>query len=312
MGYRPFFTEWPAADESPPALSRTFRIHYRYGAPHLVEPARFKKPLRALENQMIPPLAELRLRLRQKSFTHVLINLFSNLHTSLETPQLYSDFDMATPAQILANRQNAERSHGPVTADGKTRVSQNATKFGLFSVANFVRPEEQNNFDEFQTGYLAELAPDSSLEQTLAREIIHAAWRLRRCANLEIAPPADLTDEELDRLQISIDRARSAAQRTFHRSLKELRRLQAERVYVTFVAGADHTKQTADPAQSAQADRAPSCAIPQTNSAKQTQCQLAQTPAVPRSAPCPCKSGQKYKRCCGKNAPPVLTMRRAA
>jgi uncharacterized protein YecA (UPF0149 family) len=29
-------------------------------------------------------------------------------------------------------------------------------------------------------------------------------------------------------------------------------------------------------------------------------------PAVPRSAPCPCGSGEKYKRCCGKNAPPVL------
>src|SRR6185312_10672192 len=149
---------------------------------------------------------------------------------------------MSTAAQILANRQNAERSHGPVTAEGKARVSQNATKFGLFSVANFVRPEEQDIFNRFQTGYLAELAPDSSLEETLAREIIHAAWRLRRCADLEVAPPEDLTDEELDRLQTAIDRARSAAQRTFRRSLKELRRLQAERLYSTFVA-ADHTKQ---------------------------------------------------------------------
>src|SRR5690348_17162212 len=158
---------------------------------------------------------------------------------------------MATTAQILANRQNAERSHGPVTAAGKAAVSQNATQAhrqplglpscaakkepGLFSVANFVRSEEQDIFHEFESGYLAELAPDSSLEQTLAREIIQAAWRLRRCANLEVAPPEDLTDEELDRLQISIDRARAAAQRTFHRSLKELRRLQSERLYATWV-----------------------------------------------------------------------------
>jgi hypothetical protein len=48
---------------------------------------------------------------------------------------------------------------------------------------------------------------------------------LRRCADLEVNPPEDLTDEELDRLQTSIDRACSAAQRTLHRSLKELRRL---------------------------------------------------------------------------------------
>ena len=197
---------------------------------------------------------------------------------------------MATTAQILANRQNAERSHGPVTAEGRARVSQNATRFGLFSVANFVRPEEQVIFNEFESGYLAELAPDSSLEQTLAREIIHAAWRLRRCADLEVAPPEDLNDEELDRLQVSIDRARSAAQRTFHRSLKELRRLQAERIYATFAA---------------------SKAVPE-NSAKQTQSQPEKTAVIPRSSPCPCKSGEKYKRCCGKNAPPVLTTGRAA
>jgi hypothetical protein len=189
---------------------------------------------------------------------------------------------MSSTAQILANRQNAERSHGPVTAEGKLRVSQNATRFGLFSVANFVRPEEQDIFNEFESGYTAELAPDSSLEQTLAREIIHAAWRLRRCANLEIAPPDDLTDEELDRLQISIDRARSAAQRTFHRSLKELRRLQSERVYATWVGGAPATKQTLEHA-------------PQ-DFAKQSQSEPAKAAAIPRGAPCPCKSGENHAR----------------
>jgi hypothetical protein len=30
-------------------------------------------------------------------------------------------------------------------------------------------------------------------------------------------------------------------------------------------------------------------------------------PAIPRSAPCPCGSGEKYKRCCGRAAPPVLS-----
>jgi len=194
---------------------------------------------------------------------------------------------MSTAAQILANRQNAERSHGPVTAEGRARVSQNAAKFGLFSVANFVRPEERDIFNEFESGYFAELAPDSSLEETLAREIIHAAWRLRRCADLEIAPPEDLTDEEVDRLQISIDRARAAAQRTFHRSLKELRRLQAERLYATFAAANT---------------------IPQV-STKQTQSEPVKSATIPRSAPCPCKSGLKYKRCCGKNAAPLLTTR---
>jgi NADH dehydrogenase FAD-containing subunit len=47
------------------------------------------------------------------------------------------------------------------------------------------------------------------------------------------------------------------------------------------------------------------------NSAKQTQSELGKTVSIPRSAPCPCKSGEKYKRCCGKNAPPVLSTQAA-
>ena len=215
---------------------------------------------------------------------------------------------MATPAQILANRQNAERSSGPVTATGKARVSQNATKLGLFSVANFVRPEEQDIFNEFESGYLAELAPVTSLEQTLAREIIHAAWRLRRCASLEVAPPENLTDEELDLLQTSIDRARAAAQRTFHRSLKELRRLQTENLHPAEVmikqamAMDALLKKDLEQRQRQLTENAA-----QSADTKQTQSEPEKTTLIPRSAPCPCKSGEKYKRCCGKNAPPVLS-----
>ncbi len=211
---------------------------------------------------------------------------------------------MSSTAQILANRQNAEKSLGPVTAAGKTRVSQNATRFGLFSVANFVRPEEQQIFTEFETGYMLELSPSTPLEQTLAREIIHAAWRLRRCANLEVTPPEDLTDEELDRLQISIDRARSAAQRTFHRSLKELRRLQSGHLEPAVLMLEQAKAMDAMLLKNLE-ERRPLTAA--TDFAKQTQSQPEKAVLIPRSAPCPCKSGQKYKRCCGRNAPPVLS-----
>ena len=215
---------------------------------------------------------------------------------------------MSSTAQILANRQNAEKSSGPVTIAGKARVSQNATKLGLFSVANFVHPEERDIFNEFETGYMLELSPATPLEQTLAREIVHAAWRLRRCASLEVAPPENLTDEELDRLQTSIDRARAAAQRTFHRSLKELRRIQsghlepavlmieqAKAMDAMLLKNLEERRPQADAQTAAQ------------NSTKQTQSRPERTGLIPRSAPCPCKSGEKYKRCCGKNAPPVLS-----
>jgi hypothetical protein len=212
---------------------------------------------------------------------------------------------MSSTAQILANRQNAERSTGPATAEGKARVSQNATKLGLFSVANFVRPEEQDIFIEFESGYRTELSPRTPLEQTLTREIIQAAWRLRRCASFEVAPPENLTDEELDRLQTSIDRARAAAQRTFHRSLKELRRLQSEHLEPAAAMDAILAQKLEERKRQFAADNAAH------NCTKQTQSESAKPALIPRGASCPCKSGQKYKRCCGRNAPPVLGARAA-
>jgi hypothetical protein len=40
---------------------------------------------------------------------------------------------MATEAQIKANQQNAQKSTGPRTAEGKAAVSRNAVKHGLFA-----------------------------------------------------------------------------------------------------------------------------------------------------------------------------------
>ena len=40
---------------------------------------------------------------------------------------------MSTTAQIKANRQNARKSTGPKTDEGKAAVSQNALKHGIFA-----------------------------------------------------------------------------------------------------------------------------------------------------------------------------------
>ncbi len=180
---------------------------------------------------------------------------------------------MATQSQLIANRSNAQASTGPVTAEGKSRVSRNAITSGLFSSTDFVLPDEREIYAEFCAAYEADLAPVGAIEQTYAAEIIHAAWRLRRCSTLEAAG-----EHNPD----SIDRARTAAFRIFTRSLTELRKIQTRRAV-------EHpappiTKQT----QSAPALPAAPIAL------------------TPRGAPCTCGSGLKFKRCCGKDAPPLL------
>jgi hypothetical protein len=192
---------------------------------------------------------------------------------------------MSTDAQVIANRSNALASTGPVTSEGKTRVSRNALVSGLFSTTDFVHSDEQEIYAEFCAAYEADLSPGGAIQRTLAAEILHAAWRLRRCSTIEAAMKLRDGDFRNEKTQISVDRARTAAHRIFTRSLNELRKVQAER-------------------------RLRAKSVPEPVFTKQTQSDAPAVPgsvlAIPRSAQCTCGSGIKYKRCCGKDAPPVL------
>src|SRR5690242_2924686 len=143
---------------------------------------------------------------------------------------------MATPAQIAANQQNAEASTGPQTSQGKARSAQNSTSHGLFAKRDFVRPCETAEYEELTNSLLDDLRPEGALERTIAFEIVSAAWRLRRCSELEAALAGrgdyvldPLEDKETLPLQNTVDRARGHAHRNMYRAMNELRRLQTER-----------------------------------------------------------------------------------
>jgi hypothetical protein len=151
---------------------------------------------------------------------------------------------MSTDAQIVANRNNAQASRGPVTAAGKARVSRNALSRGLYSSGDFVLPDEHDLYSEFCAGFETDLAPEGAIEQTLSAEIVHAAWRLRRCSIVEAGmmpvvayenadenSADNQRDPLLDKTQQAVDRARAHAHRLFHRAMSELRRLQTERQF---------------------------------------------------------------------------------
>ena len=230
---------------------------------------------------------------------------------------------MATEAQIDANRRNAQSSTGPTTAEGKARVSRNATLFGIYSAGDVVRPEEEDIYHLFCEGFEQDLAPQGAMETTLAAEIVHAAWRLRRCAEAESA--IEIQSDG----QSSIDRARTQALRHFQRATAELRRLQTERQIRNETVPEDFDASTLGLASCK--DMAPvlksdlrrqlllhkleeterATAITEAiyaplPPATQTLPVVAKSAPIPRGAPCPCGSGAKYKRCCGTNAPAVL------
>jgi hypothetical protein len=142
---------------------------------------------------------------------------------------------MATIAQINANQINAQSSTGPRTAEGKARSDANGVSFGLFSSRGLVRPEEIGEHDQLRAGLAEELKPDTILEHAMAAQILHAMWRLRRCAQVEESLAARTGDiDPMDNpetlpTQTAIDRARAQSNVALRRSMAELRRLQTER-----------------------------------------------------------------------------------
>ncbi len=240
---------------------------------------------------------------------------------------------MATEAQIAANHRNAQSSTVPRTEAGKSRAARNAVTFGIYSAGDFVRPEDSDLYDLFCESFQKSLRPKGALEQTLAAEVVHAAWRLRRCSALESELENDpLLDPADAPVQRTVDRARGEAQRQMLRATAELRRLQTDRQLRVECLPPDFDetklggladiktmqstlaiKQKLDGADTmAQIIRAttPPRLTPQptaeTAGTKRTQSTPPEPAPIPRGAPCPCGSGQKYKRCCGQSAPAVL------
>jgi len=89
---------------------------------------------------------------------------------------------MATAAQVVANRSNAEKSTGPRTPEGKEKACQNAVKHGLFAREGVIRGEDEDEFEMHREMLLDQLNPVGALEEILAARIVDLSWRLKRAA----------------------------------------------------------------------------------------------------------------------------------
>ncbi len=214
---------------------------------------------------------------------------------------------MSTQAQQTANAINSQSSTGPTSEAGRATSSKNALKHGLFSTADFILPGEQPFYDHLVESLESELAPVGILENTLVAEIRRATWRLRRCSLMDEWICRGLRNPILEdfeeKTQLSVDRARTLYNRLLLRCQAELRKLQAER-----------RSREAAPVEVPQAARTGTAPAPISKSASFCKNENPQPPvptgtdllATPRNAVCNCGSGQKYKRCCGRNAPAIL------
>ncbi|MHC4863511.1 MAG: hypothetical protein ACYTEX_05490, partial [Planctomycetota bacterium] len=92
---------------------------------------------------------------------------------------------MTSEAKTLANRQNAQKSTGPRTPQGKAVASQNALKHGILAQKPTLACESPDQFDQYRDQVLQELKPDTPIESTLAHRIVFLSWRLLRILRIQ-------------------------------------------------------------------------------------------------------------------------------
>jgi hypothetical protein len=163
----------------------------------------------------------------------------------------------ASEAQIRANQQNAAKSSGPKTSEGKENSRRNALKHGMTGEGVVVPVEDEAEVEQRVASFLDELRPSGSLGVTLVRRAATLAVRMERCAERELAAVADrvvqaladfeapegLDDAEVAQLRVETARIatfdtskeailrrkyETSAERGFYRALKELRQVEKE------------------------------------------------------------------------------------
>jgi hypothetical protein len=92
---------------------------------------------------------------------------------------------MSTQSQINANRQNAQKSTGPRTTQGKAAVSKNAVKHGLFAAEAVITVEDPAEYEAYLENFLAELEPVGMVETMMAERFVSLAWRPKRAERMQ-------------------------------------------------------------------------------------------------------------------------------
>ena len=94
---------------------------------------------------------------------------------------------MSTAARVEANRQNAQSSTGPRTAEGLQKSSLNAIRHGFTGQTMLVTESEAEPYRLFTEGFLKELAPVGVHETALAHSVMNNRWRVQQISAMESA-----------------------------------------------------------------------------------------------------------------------------
>jgi hypothetical protein len=103
---------------------------------------------------------------------------------------LHENIRRLSDAQLAANRLNAQKSTGPKSAEGKTKVSMNAVRTGMTGRAVLLPTDDVVAYQAHIARHVSEFVPITPREETLVQFIADAEWRLLRIVPLEASVEA--------------------------------------------------------------------------------------------------------------------------
>jgi hypothetical protein len=92
---------------------------------------------------------------------------------------------MATEAQIKANQENAKKSTGPLTEEGKQRSSMNAMTHGIFSTIPLLPGENLEQFKLLEEEIIKAYQPTDAMECLLVQRVYLTCMRQIRLREAE-------------------------------------------------------------------------------------------------------------------------------
>ena len=92
---------------------------------------------------------------------------------------------MGARDRAKVNRENSQRSTGPITPQGKAASRMNALGHGLTARTVILPDERAEDFNSFAEDLRTDLGPVGALEAVLTERIVTASWRLRRAVRIE-------------------------------------------------------------------------------------------------------------------------------
>ena len=135
---------------------------------------------------------------------------------------------MATAPQITANLANAQLATGPQSVEDKACSAANSVSHGLTSRHLRLSVEDAPIFEEMRSEFESQFAPTGALELEVFSHLLLAAWNLRRAVALHATLDPLNPDEAATFSRLELYHRR--LERSFYKSLHELRTLQTERL----------------------------------------------------------------------------------